>query len=56
MQTLTQRGSEAVPLRDEELLPLKEVCRLFGGIDPSTIYRNVRRGVIPAPRRRRVDA
>jgi predicted DNA-binding transcriptional regulator AlpA len=33
----------------DELLCLKEVCAFFGGLDPSTIYRNVRRGVIPAP-------
>jgi predicted DNA-binding transcriptional regulator AlpA len=32
-----------------ELLDVKEVCVFFGGLDPSTIYRNVRRGVIPAP-------
>jgi predicted DNA-binding transcriptional regulator AlpA len=33
----------------DELLCLKEVCAFFGGLDPSTIYRNVRRRVIPAP-------
>jgi predicted DNA-binding transcriptional regulator AlpA len=46
MHTQSREG-EALPF--EELLPLKEVCRLFGGIDASTIYRNIHRGVIPAP-------
>ena len=47
MHTLQQR--EAVPLRETELLNIEAVCAFFGGLDPSTIYRNVRRGLIPAP-------
>jgi predicted DNA-binding transcriptional regulator AlpA len=35
--------------RPDALLNLDEVCHFFGGLDPSTIYRNIRRGVFPAP-------
>jgi predicted DNA-binding transcriptional regulator AlpA len=31
------------------LLCLKEVAAFFGNIDRSTVYRHVRRGLIPAP-------
>jgi predicted DNA-binding transcriptional regulator AlpA len=33
----------------DDLLDIEAVCAYFGGLDPSTIYRNIRRGVIPAP-------
>jgi predicted DNA-binding transcriptional regulator AlpA len=33
--------------RPDALLNLDEVCHFFGGLDPSTIYRNIRRGVSP---------
>ncbi len=32
-----------------DLLDLKEVCRLFGGLDPSTIYRGIAAKRYPAP-------
>ena len=34
------------------LLDRKEVCRLFGGnrpLNPSTVYRHIRLGLIPKP-------
>jgi predicted DNA-binding transcriptional regulator AlpA len=34
------------------LLDKGEVCRLFGGsrpLNPSTVYRHIRRGIIPKP-------
>jgi predicted DNA-binding transcriptional regulator AlpA len=39
----------ASALRDDELLDLKEVCHYFGRLDPSTIYRGIKRGDYPAP-------
>jgi predicted DNA-binding transcriptional regulator AlpA len=51
MTLLTQREA-AVALREDELLDLKTVCRLFGGtrpINPATLYRGVRAGRYPAP-------
>ena len=48
--TLSPQHGIAVPSREpDELLDLKEVCRYFGGLDPSTIYRNIKRGVFPSP-------
>jgi len=32
-----------------DLLDLKEVCRFFGGLDPSTIYRGIAAKRYPAP-------
>jgi predicted DNA-binding transcriptional regulator AlpA len=32
-----------------ELLPKSEVCRLFGNINPSTLYRGIRLGRYPKP-------
>jgi predicted DNA-binding transcriptional regulator AlpA len=40
---------EGRTMPSDELLTCEEVCQYFGGLDPSTIYRNVRRGLIPAP-------
>jgi len=31
------------------LLTRKEVCRFFGGINPATLYRKIRQGVLPKP-------
>jgi len=31
------------------LLDRSEVCRLFGGINPATLYRHIRRGILPRP-------
>jgi predicted DNA-binding transcriptional regulator AlpA len=39
----------AVPSRDDDLLDLKEVCRYFGGLDPSTIYRGIAAKRYPGP-------
>jgi predicted DNA-binding transcriptional regulator AlpA len=47
MNTHAQRGGEAMP--SDELLDLKAVCAFFGGIDPSTAYRNIKRGLYPKP-------
>ena len=36
----------------QQLLDRREVCRLFGGskpINPSTLYRNIRKGLYPRP-------
>jgi predicted DNA-binding transcriptional regulator AlpA len=49
MHTRPTREGEAMPLRQDELLDLKAVCAFFGGLDPSTIYRSIKRGAIPAP-------
>ena len=32
-----------------ELLPKRQVCHLFGGIDPATLYRGIRKGRYPKP-------
>jgi len=32
-----------------ELLPKSAVCRLFGNINPSTLYRGIRAGRYPKP-------
>jgi len=32
-----------------ELLRKREVCLLFGGIDPATLYRGIRKGRYPRP-------
>ena len=32
-----------------ELLSKAEVCAYFGGINSSTLYRNIRRGLFPRP-------
>jgi|AmaraimetFIIA100_FD_contig_111_136268_length_820_multi_2_in_0_out_0_2 predicted DNA-binding transcriptional regulator AlpA len=31
------------------LLNRTEVCRLFGGINPATLYRHIRKGRLPKP-------
>jgi predicted DNA-binding transcriptional regulator AlpA len=31
------------------LLNQKEVCRLFGGISSATLYRHIRRDLLPKP-------
>jgi predicted DNA-binding transcriptional regulator AlpA len=31
------------------LLNRNEVCRFFGGINPATLYRKIRQGVLPKP-------
>jgi predicted DNA-binding transcriptional regulator AlpA len=49
MTTPVQRVGIAVPTDADELLTLAAVRRLFGGVDASTVYRNVKRGLIPAP-------
>jgi predicted DNA-binding transcriptional regulator AlpA len=36
-------------LRPDELLDCKEVCAFFGGIDPATLYRGIRKGRYPVP-------
>jgi predicted DNA-binding transcriptional regulator AlpA len=48
MHALNQRGATAALCQDE-LLDLKEVCHLFGGIDPSTIYRGIAAKRYPTP-------
>lgn len=47
MHTQPRAGTDA-PCPDE-LLDLKSVCRLFGGIDPSTVYRGIAAERYPAP-------
>ena len=32
-----------------QLLNRTEVCRLFGGINVATLYRHIRKGVLPKP-------
>ena len=32
-----------------DLLRVKEVCRFFGGINPATLYRGIRKGRYPQP-------
>jgi predicted DNA-binding transcriptional regulator AlpA len=38
---------------DDELLDIDAVCRFWGGentpLNPSTIYRNIKAGIIPPP-------
>ena len=34
---------------DDELIPVKEACRLLGGFHFATYYRGVARGDFPAP-------
>ena len=48
MHTLMQREAAAAS-REDELLDLKAVCRYFGGLDPSTIYRGIAAKRYPAP-------
>jgi predicted DNA-binding transcriptional regulator AlpA len=51
MHTLDQREAN-VALRPDELLDLRAVCRYFGGtrpLNPSTLYRNIAKGLLPAP-------
>jgi predicted DNA-binding transcriptional regulator AlpA len=53
MHTLPQRGvtADSCPASHERL-DLKAVCEFFGGtrpIDPSTLYRNIAKGLYPAP-------
>jgi predicted DNA-binding transcriptional regulator AlpA len=31
------------------LLNRREACEFFGGIDPSTLYRNIKKGLYPKP-------
>jgi predicted DNA-binding transcriptional regulator AlpA len=31
------------------LLNRSEVCRFFGGINPATLYRHIRRGILAKP-------
>jgi predicted DNA-binding transcriptional regulator AlpA len=39
----------AVPSCADDLLDLKEVCRYFGNLDPSTIYRGISAKRYPSP-------
>jgi predicted DNA-binding transcriptional regulator AlpA len=32
-----------------ELMDKGEVCRYFGGLNPSTLYRHIRKGTLPKP-------
>ena len=32
-----------------QLINRTEVCRLFGGINPATLYRHIRQGRLPKP-------
>ena len=32
-----------------QLLNRNEVCHFFGGINPATLYRKIRQGVLPKP-------
>jgi predicted DNA-binding transcriptional regulator AlpA len=32
-----------------QLLNRTEVCRMFGGINPATLYRHIRQGRLPKP-------
>ena len=32
-----------------QLLNRHEVCHYFGGINPATLYRKIRQGVLPKP-------
>ena len=32
-----------------ELLRKRQVCHLFGGIDPATLYRGIKKGRYPKP-------
>lgn len=32
-----------------ELLCRREVCEFFGKINPSTLYRHIRKGLLPSP-------
>jgi predicted DNA-binding transcriptional regulator AlpA len=39
-------------METEHLLDRAEVCRYFGGakaLNPSTLYRNIRKGTLPKP-------
>jgi predicted DNA-binding transcriptional regulator AlpA len=39
-------------MQSDDLLDLKATCSLIGGsrpLHPSTLYRNIRRGIYPAP-------
>jgi predicted DNA-binding transcriptional regulator AlpA len=48
MNTQSMRGA-ADASRQNELLDLKSVCVLFGGLHPASIYRGIRAGRYPAP-------
>lgn len=41
------------PTDEDDLLDLRAVCEFFGGknspLDPSTIYRGIKRGIYPRP-------
>ena len=39
--TMSPHRGAAAALREDELLDLKEVCRYFGNVDASTIYRGI---------------
>jgi predicted DNA-binding transcriptional regulator AlpA len=32
-----------------QLINRREVCRMFGGINPATLYRHIRQGRLPKP-------
>jgi len=32
-----------------QLINRREVCRMFGGINPATLYRHIRQGKLPKP-------
>jgi predicted DNA-binding transcriptional regulator AlpA len=42
-------GASSNPTSEMELLPKSAVCRLFGNINPSTLYRGIRVGRYPKP-------
>ena len=41
--------SNPTSISEMELLPKSEVCRLFGNINPSTLYRGIKLGRYPKP-------
>jgi predicted DNA-binding transcriptional regulator AlpA len=46
------RRENGAPKMQSHLLDKGEVCRYFGGtkpINPSTLYRNIRKGIYPKP-------
>jgi predicted DNA-binding transcriptional regulator AlpA len=42
-------GASSNATSELELLPKSAVCRLFGNINPSTLYRGIRVGRYPKP-------
>jgi predicted DNA-binding transcriptional regulator AlpA len=34
---------------ETELLDKREVCQFFGRINPSTLYRQIKKGLLPPP-------